>query len=75
MRGLLLLAALGAFNSPADPPSFLVSDIRRRGDAKPTGRIRIWRLRGATWTRTDPVDAVSVEWDRLADNDRIEVLS
>lgn len=72
-----LLAALGAFDAPSSPPhlpAFLVSDIRHRGDPKPTGRVRIWALRKGAWKRTDPVEAATVEWERLADNDRIEML-
>lgn len=74
LRMALLLVAVGALDPP-NLPAFLVQDVKRGRDPKPTGRVRIHALRGGVWRVTDPVDAASVEWEKLLDNDRIEVLS
>lgn len=55
-------------------PLFLVGDVKRGRDPAPTGPIRIWAYRDGTWRITEPVDPAQVEWARLHDNDRIEVL-
>lgn len=73
---LHLLGALLPFEpEPDDLPGFLVGDVKHRRDPVPTGRVCIHVQRHGVWTRTAPIEAAAVEWDRLLDNDRIEVLA
>ena len=77
LAALSLLLAVGAIPAPPEPkglPSFLVQDVKRRRDPAPKGPVRIWCLRSGVWSRTKVVDAAIVEWHRLNDNDRIEVV-
>lgn len=71
----LLLAGAGyEATNPGDLPTFLVGDVKHGRVPKPTGRVKIWAWRNGCWNITPPTDAVLVEWDRLLDNDRIEVV-
>lgn len=76
MRLDLLTALLlsGGTGDPDDLPNFLVGDVKHGRDEPPTGKIRIHAKRGGLWRKTGIVDASEVEWSRLFDNDRIEVL-
>ena len=71
----VMLADILTSGDPPDLPAFLVQDVKRGRDPVPTGVIRVWAKRGGTWKRTEAVDASAVDWGRLLDNDRIEVVS
>lgn len=74
LRMALLLMAVGELDPP-NLPALLVQDVKRGCGLKPAGMVRIHALRGGVWLVTDPVNAASIEWEKLSDNDRIEVLT
>lgn len=73
LRMLVLLAAM-APPIPDNRPSFLASDVKRGRDPVPKGKVKIHALRNGVIKVTEAVNAADVDWSKLADDDRIEVL-
>lgn len=58
----------------AELPPLQVGEIRRGEKPPPRGLVRIHAIRGSTVRVTEPVDAATVEWSRLAPDHRVELL-
>ena len=55
-------------------PDLTVGQIRFGRKKPPTRRVRIWAWRQHAWRVSEPVHPADVEWRRLMEYDRVEIV-